>query len=124
MKTLKSEFISRNRYATYLFLELLLHSLFYVFFLQLGPDASSFYDSLLAAADIGMQKLRHALKVLSETEKQLRSSKNQATWLTVALLQLSAVESSPLTEINSSHACTEMTYLRGNYVRGTAILFY
>ncbi|CAL9766341.1 unnamed protein product [Musa acuminata subsp. burmannicoides] len=73
-----------------------------------------------AAADIGMQKLRHALKVLSETEKQLRSSKNQATWLTVALLQLSAVESSPLTEINSSHACTEMTYLRGNYVRVTA----
>ncbi|KAJ6800183.1 protein STICHEL-like 2 isoform X4 [Iris pallida] len=37
--------------------------------------------------DIGMQKLRHALKILSETEKQLRTSKNQATWLTVALLQ-------------------------------------
>ncbi|URD91106.1 hypothetical protein MUK42_27196, partial [Musa troglodytarum] len=30
--------------------------------LMLGPDASSFSDSLLAAADIGMQKLRHALK--------------------------------------------------------------
>jgi len=36
-----------------------------------------------------MHKLRHALKVLSETEKQLRTSKNQATWLTVALLQFS-----------------------------------
>ncbi|CAA6659614.1 unnamed protein product [Spirodela intermedia] len=38
-------------------------------------------------ADLGLQKLRNALKVLSETDKQLRSSKSCATWLTVALLQ-------------------------------------
>ncbi|KAJ0049093.1 hypothetical protein Pint_15603 [Pistacia integerrima] len=42
------------------------------------------------------QKLSHALKILSETEKQLRMSKHQTTWLTVALLQLSCVESSSL----------------------------
>ncbi|WOL01343.1 protein STICHEL-like 2 isoform X2 [Canna indica] len=72
-----------------------------------------------AGADIGMQKLRHALKVLSETEKQLRTSKSQATWLTVSLLHLSTVESSPLTEINSSHACAETTYLRDNGVLNT-----
>lgn len=60
-----------------------------------------------------MQKLRGALKVLSDTEKQLRSSKNQATWLTVALLQLSTLESSPFTEVNSSRPSLEMPYLRG-----------
>ncbi|XP_042457750.1 protein STICHEL-like 2 isoform X2 [Zingiber officinale] len=64
------------------------------------------------ASDIGMQKLRGALKVLSDTEKQLRSSKNQATWLTVALLQLSTLESSPFAEVNSSRPSLEMPYLR------------
>ncbi|XP_010248745.1 PREDICTED: protein STICHEL-like 2 isoform X2 [Nelumbo nucifera] len=49
-------------------------------------------------------RLRHALKVLSETEKQLRTSKNQTTWLTVALLQLSSVESSSL-DPNDSRPC-------------------
>lgn len=39
-----------------------------------------------------MQKLNNALKILSETEKQLRISKNQTTWFTVALLQLSSVD--------------------------------
>ncbi|XP_043724241.1 protein STICHEL-like 2 [Telopea speciosissima] len=55
-------------------------------------------------AEANLQKLRHALKVLSETEKQLRSSKNQTTWLTVALLQLSSVESSSL-DANDSRVC-------------------
>eukprot|EP01018_Ginkgo_biloba_P031901 Gb_11323 [translate_table: standard] len=32
-------------------------------------------------------RLRQALKILSETEKQLRSSNDQTTWLTAALLQ-------------------------------------
>ena len=34
------------------------------------------YD--LAVAEVGIKKLRHALKILSETEKQLRTSRNQA----------------------------------------------
>lgn len=60
-----------------------------------------------------MQKLRHALKVLSETEKQLRASKNQSTWLTVALLQFNTGESSPLMEISDSQAYARITYMRG-----------
>ena len=34
------------------------------------------------------EKLRHALKILSDAEKQLRSSNDKWTWLTAALLQL------------------------------------
>lgn len=35
-----------------------------------------------------MEKLRQALKTLSEAEKQLRMSNDKLTWLTAALLQL------------------------------------
>lgn len=35
-----------------------------------------------------MEKLRQALKTLSEAEKQLRTSNDKLTWLTAALLQL------------------------------------
>lgn len=52
-------------------------------------------------AEVDLQKLSHALKILSETEKQLRMSSNQTTWLTVALLQLSSVEISSL-DVNDS----------------------
>uniref|UniRef100_A0A2P2JRX8 Uncharacterized protein MANES_06G113300 n=1 Tax=Rhizophora mucronata TaxID=61149 RepID=A0A2P2JRX8_RHIMU len=48
------------------------------------------------ASDTDLQRLNHALKILSETEKQLRASKSQSIWLTVALLQLSNVEPSSL----------------------------
>ncbi|KAL0834908.1 hypothetical protein Bca101_086797 [Brassica carinata] len=41
-----------------------------------------------------IQKLNNALKILSDAEKHLRASKNQTTWLTVALLQLSNTETS------------------------------
>ncbi|RID78686.1 hypothetical protein BRARA_A01482 [Brassica rapa] len=43
-----------------------------------------------------IQKLSNALKILSDAEKHLRASKNQTTWLTVALLQLSSTETSSL----------------------------
>ncbi|GAB2269737.1 hypothetical protein Dimus_004658 [Dionaea muscipula] len=45
------------------------------------------------ANEIGMQKLQHALKILSDCEKQLKTSENQTTWLTVALLQLNSQDS-------------------------------
>jgi DNA polymerase III gamma/tau subunit len=54
------------------------------------------YTIFCVIAEADMQKLSHALKILSETEKQVRMSKNQTTWLTVALLQLSSMESSSL----------------------------
>ncbi|KAL1201229.1 Protein STICHEL-like 2 [Cardamine amara subsp. amara] len=43
-----------------------------------------------------INKLSNALKILSDAEKHLRASKNQTTWLTVALLQLSNTDSSSL----------------------------
>lgn len=44
------------------------------------------------SSEADLQKLNNALKVLSDTEKHLRFSKNQTTWFTVALLQLSSVD--------------------------------
>ncbi|GAB2240858.1 hypothetical protein Droror1_Dr00021376 [Drosera rotundifolia] len=57
-------------------------------------------------SEMDLQKLQHALKILSDCEKQLRTSKNQTTWLTVALLQLNSGDSDanestvPLTPTN------------------------
>ena len=59
-----------------------------------------------------MQKLSHALKVLSETEKQLRISKNQRTWFTAALLQLSAEEYSCV-DANDAKLCLNAAANRG-----------
>ncbi|KAK7265602.1 hypothetical protein RJT34_33224 [Clitoria ternatea] len=56
------------------------------------------------ASEADMQKLSHAVRILSETEKQLRISKNQTTWFTAALLQLSSVEYSS-TDTNESNLC-------------------
>lgn len=78
---------------------------------------STFYLSLtvnfyflLAEADL--QQLSLALKVLSETEKQLRTSKNQMTWLTVALLQLNSVGCSS-SDVNDSRLCVRTIHPRG-----------
>lgn len=38
------------------------------------------------AAEVDVDKLMNALEILSETEKQLKTTKNQSTWLTAALL--------------------------------------
>ncbi|VFQ95587.1 unnamed protein product [Cuscuta campestris] len=45
-------------------------------------------------SELSAAQLSHALRILSETEKQLRTSKSQTTWLTAALVQLSSVGSS------------------------------
>ncbi|KAG7951935.1 hypothetical protein I3843_12G033600 [Carya illinoinensis] len=55
-------------------------------------------------SEVDMKKLSHGLTILSETEKQFRVSKNQTTWLTVALLRLSSMESSSL-DSNDSNFC-------------------
>jgi len=57
-----------------------------------------------AVSEVGIKKLRHALKILSETEKQLRTSRNQATWVTVALLQFGSTEPNLVAEPNDMHA--------------------
>jgi DNA polymerase III gamma/tau subunit len=68
--------------------------------------------SFLLTAEGDMQRLSHALKILSESEKQLRMSKNQSTWLTVALLQLSSLEASPM-DVNDSKSSMRNGHDRG-----------
>ncbi|KAK2976297.1 hypothetical protein RJ640_030290 [Escallonia rubra] len=79
------------------------------------PDGASgikrkFYERHASEGD--MRQLSHALRILSETEKQLRTSKNQTTWLTVALLQLSSVGSST-SDANDSRFCLREATPRG-----------
>ncbi|XP_057764056.1 LOW QUALITY PROTEIN: protein STICHEL-like 3 [Salvia miltiorrhiza] len=50
------------------------------------PKRKFFHQHALSNED--MEKLRQALKTLSEAEKQLRVSSERITWLTAALLQL------------------------------------
>lgn len=71
-----------------------------------------FFSAVLAEAH--SQKLSHALKILSESEKQLRTSKNQTTWLTVALLQLSSAEPCFL-DSNDSKMCPRTSNQRGEF---------
>ncbi|KAL8103573.1 hypothetical protein AgCh_027955 [Apium graveolens] len=52
-----------------------------------------------------MKKLRHALKTLSEAEKQLRMSNDRLTWLTAALLQLA-----PDQQYNLPSSSADTTY--------------
>ena len=65
-------------------------------------------------AEADLQKLSHSLRTLSETEKHLRVSKNQTTWLTAALLQLSSVESNFL-EVNDSKLCLANAQHKGQH---------
>ncbi|CAO2035510.1 unnamed protein product [Urochloa humidicola] len=67
-------------------------------------EVSKSFLGRYALSEVGIKKLRHALKILSETEKQLRTSRNQATWVTVALLQFGTIESNLVAEPNEMHA--------------------
>lgn len=49
-----------------------------------------------------LEKLKHALKLLSESEKQLRVSSERSTWFTATLLQLGSVTSPEFTLSGSS----------------------
>ncbi|KAH7302507.1 hypothetical protein KP509_23G075900 [Ceratopteris richardii] len=53
--------------------------------------SSTFISQTLTKVEL--EKLRQALRILSEAEKQLRSCNNKTTWLTAALLQFSPPES-------------------------------
>ncbi|KAG0450028.1 hypothetical protein HPP92_026959 [Vanilla planifolia] len=64
-----------------------------------------------ATSESGTWKLKHALRILSDTEKQLRTSKNQATWVTVALLQFNTRESC-LADEHEYMGCSRVTFLR------------
>ncbi|CAN6350393.1 unnamed protein product [Urochloa humidicola] len=70
-----------------------------------------------------MEKLRQALKTLSEAEKQLRVSNDKMTWLTAALLQLAPDKqyilpsSSPSTSLNQGW----LTHPEGDMARNSAM---
>ncbi|URE43542.1 DNA polymerase III subunits gamma and tau domain III [Musa troglodytarum] len=63
-------------------------------------------------AEAGKEKLKHGLKILVETEKQLRTSRDQSTWLTAALLQFNTGESLPPTNMNPLEAPEKVSYSR------------
>lgn len=49
-----------------------------------------------------LERLKNALKLLSEAEKQLRTSSERSTWFTATLLQLGSTPSPDLTQSSSS----------------------
>jgi len=74
-----------------------------------------------AAQKEEQQRLREALKVLAEAEKQLRVASDQPTWLTAALLQFapdrSFLPSSVNTSIAPSPAASNMSQRTATFLR-------
>ncbi|KAK7363909.1 hypothetical protein VNO77_06070 [Canavalia gladiata] len=64
------------------------------------PDDSFFGGRSLNESEL--ERLKNALKLLSEAEKQLRTSSERSTWFTATLLQLGSVASPDLTQSGSS----------------------
>ncbi|KAL7589762.1 hypothetical protein Lser_V15G36482 [Lactuca serriola] len=64
-------------------------------------SADSLFDGR-SLTEAGIERLKHALKLLSESEKQLRLSSERSTWFTATLLQLGSVPSADLTPSRSS----------------------
>uniref|UniRef100_A0A2P2JUC2 Protein STICHEL n=1 Tax=Rhizophora mucronata TaxID=61149 RepID=A0A2P2JUC2_RHIMU len=56
-----------------------------------------------------LERLKHALKLLSEAEKQLRVSIDRSTWFTATLLQLGSVPSPDCTQTSSSRRQSSRT---------------
>ncbi|KAK9167832.1 hypothetical protein Scep_003023 [Stephania cephalantha] len=63
--------------------------------------SSSFFGGR-SLTEAELQRLKQALKLLLEAEKQLRTSSERSTWFTAALLQLGSVHSSDPTNTSSS----------------------
>lgn len=68
---------------------------------------SLFDGRSLTEAEI--ERLKHALKLLSESEKQLRLSSERSTWFTATLLQLGSVPSTDPTPSGSSRRQSSRT---------------
>ncbi|XP_019169377.1 PREDICTED: protein STICHEL-like 3 isoform X2 [Ipomoea nil] len=65
-----------------------------------------------------MEKLRQALKTLSEAEKQLRTSNDRLTWLTAALLQLAPDQQYVLPTSSSAGTSLDQSPIGLNYRGG------
>ena len=70
-----------------------------------------------------MEKLRQALKTLSEAEKQLRVSNDKMTWLTAALLQLAPDKQYILPSSSTSASLNQglLTRAEGDVARNSAV---
>ncbi|KAG9457117.1 hypothetical protein H6P81_001625 [Aristolochia fimbriata] len=66
-----------------------------------AKGSGSFFSGL-SLSEIELERLKRALKILSEAEKQLRQSSERSTWFTAALLQLGSGSSSDTTYSCSS----------------------
>ncbi|XP_061357282.1 protein STICHEL [Gastrolobium bilobum] len=64
------------------------------------PDDSFFGGRSLNESEL--ERLKNSLKLLSEAEKQLRTSSERSTWFTATLLQLGSMPSPDLTQSGSS----------------------
>ncbi|XP_017979309.1 PREDICTED: protein STICHEL [Theobroma cacao] len=62
-----------------------------------------------ALSEAELERLKHALKLLSEAEKQLRVSSERSTWFTATLLQLGSLPSPDLTQSGSSRRQSSKT---------------
>lgn len=70
-------------------------------------DMDDWHHSPVNEAEL--ERLKHALKLLSEAEKQLRVSSERSTWFTATLLQLGSVHSPDLTQSGSSRRQSSKT---------------
>ncbi|KAF9690334.1 hypothetical protein SADUNF_Sadunf01G0184700 [Salix dunnii] len=69
-------------------------------------------DSLFGTQNLTeaeLERLKHALRLLSEAEKQLRISSDRSTWFTATLLQLGSTTSMDLTQSSSSRRQSSRT---------------
>lgn len=64
---------------------------------------------IISVTEAELEKLKHALKLLSEAEKQLRVSSERSTWFTATLLQLGSSPSADLTQSTSSRRQSSKT---------------
>ncbi|KAL8144132.1 hypothetical protein V2J09_017164 [Rumex salicifolius] len=71
-----------------------------------GKHCNSFVGRM---SEVELEKLKHALKLLSEAEKQLRVSSERSTWFTATLLQLGSVTSPEFTLSGSSRKQSSKT---------------
>ncbi|KAI6701779.1 hypothetical protein NL676_016103 [Syzygium grande] len=73
---------------------------------------SEYNESLFGARTLSeseLERLKHALKLLSEAEKQLRVSSERSTWFTATLLQLGSVPSLEALHSSSSQKQSSRT---------------
>ncbi|KAI7725996.1 hypothetical protein M8C21_015251, partial [Ambrosia artemisiifolia] len=66
-------------------------------------------DSFFDVTEAEVERLKQALKLLSEAEKQLRVSSERSTWFTATLLQLGGVPSSDPTPLGSGRRQSSRT---------------